>query len=108
MLILRGTRAWVFTLCSGMIWNAAAAQTQSPLPAGDTASQRQDASTPGRAVVERPMDMDEPMDTGMMKKGMMKGDVKDSAEKHAKKMKEELEKEEGSMPSMPPQTPRPH
>lgn len=44
------------------------------------------------------MKMDEPMTTGMMKKGMMKGDVKSMADKKAKVMQPLMEQEEKSIP----------
>lgn len=44
------------------------------------------------------MKMDEPMTTGMMKKGMMKGDVKSAADRKAKVMQPLMEQEEKSMP----------
>jgi flagellar basal body P-ring protein FlgI len=106
MLTLKGMRTWVFAVCSGLIlmWNALADQT--PASTEDKMPQRQGASVPEGAVVEKPMSMDQPMDSGMMRKGMMKGDVKKSAEKHDKKMREELKKEGDSMPPMPARTPR--
>jgi flagellar basal body P-ring protein FlgI len=97
MLTLKGMRTWVFAVCSGLIlmWNALADQT--PASTEDKMPQRQGASVPEGAVVEKPMSMDQPM---------MKGDVKKSAEKHDKKMREELKKEGDSMPPMPARTPR--
>ena len=55
--------------------------------------------------VEKPMKMDEPMEGGMKKKGMMKKDVKQSAARKDEKMKEVLEQEEASMPPMPGHSP---
>ncbi|CAG4884077.1 conserved exported protein of unknown function [Georgfuchsia toluolica] len=44
------------------------------------------------------MKMDEPMTTGMMKKGMRKGDVKRMADRKAKVMQPLMEQEEKAMP----------
>ena len=44
------------------------------------------------------MRVDQPMTTGMMKKGMKQGDVKRKATKQAKKMQPAMEREEKSMP----------
>ena len=82
---------------------ASTATGQTPAAAGDTQSQDAAAQAPVR--IEKPMNMDEPMDSGMMKEGMMKGDVQKSAAKKDEKMKEMLEKEEASMPPMPAQAP---
>ena len=71
-----------------------------------SADQAQDAAAPAPVRIEKPMNMDEPMETGMMKKGMMKGDVSKSAENKDEKMKEMLEKEQETMPPMPAQTPQ--
>jgi hypothetical protein len=43
--------------------------------------------------------MDEPMSTGMMKKGMMKGDVKAAADQKSRKMQPLMEQEEKAMHS---------
>jgi hypothetical protein len=94
-------RITIFAVCAGLAWNASADQAQTPAAARDTPSQTQDAAVPAPIQVEQPMNMDEPMETGMMKPGMMKGDVKKSAEKKDEKMKEMLEKEQESMPPMP-------
>lgn len=42
--------------------------------------------------------MHEPMTTGMMKNGMMKGDVKNVADKKVKEMQPMMDQEEKSMP----------
>ena len=47
---------------------------------------------------KKKMRMDEPMTTGMMKKGMVKGDVESAAAKKAKEMQPMMEQEEKSMP----------
>ncbi len=87
--------AWVF-----LPWQAQAL-------ADDQPAQQNAAQTPPQ--VKQPMDMDEPMHGGMMKKGMKTGDVKKSAEKHKEEMDRILHKEEESMPSsdMTPVTPAP-
>jgi hypothetical protein len=89
MLMLTGTRICVFAICSGLMAYAAA---------GDGMSQARDAAVQPPEGVKQPLKMDEPMQGGMMKKGMLKGDVKASAEKKDKKMQEILDKEEQSMP----------
>jgi hypothetical protein len=101
---INGIRAGIFAVCSGLACCAAADQVQSPTAEGGV-SQQQDSAVQTPAKVEVPMHMEEPMQGGMMKKGMMKYDVKQSAEKKDKKMKEMLEKEQESMPAMPAQTP---
>lgn len=55
---------------------------------------------PPRDAPQAPTKMkaDEPMTTGMMKKGMKKGDVKRAAEKKAQKMQPMMEQEEKLMP----------
>jgi len=49
------------------------------------------------------MDLNEPMQGGMKKPGMMKYDVRRSAEQKDEQMKQRLEKEAESMPPMPAQ-----
>lgn len=44
----------------------------------------------------KPVKMDEPMKTGMMKPGMKVGDVKKAAEKRARELKPTMEKESAS------------
>ena len=44
------------------------------------------------------MKMNEPMSTGMMKKGMTKGDVKRAAERKARALQPAMEQEQKSMP----------
>lgn len=50
------------------------------------------------AKVKKPIKMDEPMPIGMKREGMMKGDVKKSAEKKEAEMKPMMEQEEQAMP----------
>jgi len=66
--------------------------------ADDGMSPSRDAATQSREEVKQPLKMDEPMQGGMKKKGMLKGDVRASAEKKDKKLQEMLDKEEQSMP----------
>ncbi len=58
------------------------------------------AADPAPPVPAHPgkMKMNEPMRTGMMKKGMTKGDVKRAAEKKAKAMQPMMAREQESMP----------
>ena len=90
MLMLTGTRICVFAICSGLMAYAAA---------DDGMSSARDTTVQSREEVKQPLKMDEPMQGGMKKKGMLKGDVRASAEKKDKKMQKMLEKEEQSMPS---------
>jgi hypothetical protein len=99
--MLKGMRAGTFMVCAGFICCASADPAQRPAAEGDKATQRQNSAAQPPVQVEMPMNMDEPMQGGMMKKGMMKSDVKKSAEKHDEKLKERLEKEEESIPPMP-------
>jgi len=89
MLMLTGTRICVFAICSSLMAYAAADDGMSP---------SRDAATHSREEVKQPLKMDEPMQGGMKKKGMLKGDVRASAEKKDKKLQEMLDKEEQSMP----------
>jgi hypothetical protein len=94
MQMLTGKRICVFAIFSGLMTHAVA---------GDAITQKQDAAVQSAEEVEQPLKMDEPMQGGMKKKGMLKGDVKTSAEKKDKKMQEILMKEEKSMPPKPQQ-----
>ena len=78
-----------------LLWQAQALADDQP---------RQQNAAQTSPQVKQPMDMDEPMHGGMMKKGMKTGDVKKSAEKHKEKMDRMLEQEQQSMPPMPDQT----
>ena len=89
MKILTGTRIFVFTICSALLVHAAAS---------DVMTQGRKAAIQSPEEVKQQMKMDEPMQGGMKKKGMLKGDVKASAEKKDKKMQEMLKKEEQAMP----------
>lgn len=97
--MVKGTRFTILAACASLVWCVAAAT------AAEDMSQRNSA-TPAPAESAAPMKMDEPMQGGMMKKGMTKGDVKESSDKKKKEMREMLEKEEKSMPPMPPETPQ--
>ena len=101
--MLKIVQVSIFAVCSSLVWSASANQDQAPVTEGAT-SQAQATTADAPMKVEKPMKMDEPMQGGMKKKGMMKGDVKKSAEKKDKKMSEMLEKEEESMPPMPTHT----
>lgn len=48
---------------------------------------------------EKKMKMDEPMETGMMKEGMTKGDVKKAAERKKRELQPMMEQEERKMPA---------
>ena len=96
----------ILAVCFCLNREATAGQMQQHAVAGDTMSEPQQSSRQAPAVVENPIKTDEPMQGGMMRKGMMKGDVEKSANKHNKKLKEELRKEEKTMPPMPSVTPR--
>ena len=87
--------------CAGLAWYASADQFQQSEASAEDMTQKGNIDTPSPVGIKKPMKMDEPMEGGMMKKGMMKGDVKESAEKKDEEMEEMLEKEEESMPSMP-------
>jgi hypothetical protein len=50
---------------------------------------------------KKKMKMDEPMETGMMKKGMTKGDVKKAAEEKARELQPMMEQEQKTMPADP-------
>ena len=102
---MRGLRPTIFMACSCFVWVASADQGTPPETPKDALSQ-QGSEIDAPTIIKMPMKMDEPMEGGMMQKGMMKGDVKASAEKKEKEMEELLKKEEESMPPMPAQTPR--
>ena len=89
MPMLTGIRIWVFAICSGLMTYAAA---------GDVMPSAGDAAVQPSEQVKQSLNMDEPMQGGMKRKGMLKGDVKAAAQKKDKKMQEMLEKEEQSMP----------
>lgn len=50
---------------------------------------------------KKKMKTDEPMETGMMKKGMTKGDVKKAADEKARELQPMMEQEEKTMPAGP-------
>jgi len=56
------------------------------------------AATANADQPPKKMKMDAPMSTGMAKKGMMKGDVKSSADKKLKAMQPMMAQEQQSMP----------
>jgi hypothetical protein len=99
-------RFMVFVACASLAWHASADQTRPSETAADDVPQQQDSDAQAPPEINNPVKMDEPMQGGMMKKGMMKGDVKESAAKKNKEMEKMLKKEEESMPPMPAQTPK--
>ncbi|MEJ2653638.1 MAG: hypothetical protein P8173_18190 [Gammaproteobacteria bacterium] len=102
--MLKIIRSSFFAFCAGLAWPAFSGQQQVSATA-DAVSKQGDSAGGAPAAVEMPMNRDEPMQGGMKKPGMMKDDVKKSAEKKDKKMKEMLEKEQESMPPMPKHEP---
>lgn len=50
---------------------------------------------------KKKMKMNEPMETGMMKKGMMKGDVKKAADQKDRTLQPMMEQQEKTMPAAP-------
>ena len=100
MVMLKIIRACLFALCAGLAWPAFSGQ-EPMSAAADAVSKQGDSAGAAPAAVEMPMNRDEPMQGGMKKPGMMKDDVKKSAEKKDEKMKKMLEKEQESMPPMP-------
>lgn len=101
MVMLLGFRKGIFTYCLGLAWYAIACQAHAADAAGDTMSSPQAINATGPGESGQIMNMEEPMEGGMMKPGMTKGDVRKSAEAKDKVMKEKLEGEAESMPSMP-------
>jgi hypothetical protein len=109
MAMLQGFKEGVFTVCLGLAWlawQASTGQAQEAKAAGDTMSPSHEYNATGPAETGQPMNPEEPMQGGMKKPGMMKGDVRKSAEAKDEVMKEKLEKEAESMPPMPGQIPR--
>jgi hypothetical protein len=65
----------------------------------NVSAQADDPVSPAKAPKHKArLRMEEPMSTGMMKKGMMKGDVKAAAAQKSRKMQPAMEQEEKSMP----------
>lgn len=60
------------------------------------------AGAGGKQQARKPMRMNEPMSTGMMKPGMKKGEVKRGAERKAREMQPAMEREQESMPPAKP------
>ncbi|BAL25598.1 hypothetical protein [Azoarcus sp. KH32C] len=56
---------------------------------------------PVHELRKKKMKTDEPMETGMMKKGMTKGDVKKAADEKARELQPMMEQEEKTMPAGP-------
>ena len=99
-------RVMALAACASFAWYASADQAQPSEKAAEELPQQRSTDVQTPVEIKNPMKMDEPMQGGMMKKGMMKGDVKESADKKNKEMEKMLEKEEESMPPMPAQTPK--
>lgn len=57
-----------------------------------------DAAATDAPGQRKKMEMDQPMATGMTKKGMKKGDVRKGAEQKSRKLEPMMEQEEKSMP----------
>lgn len=106
MAMLQGLREGVFMICLGLAWHASTGQALAADAAGDTMLPPHEYNATGPKETGRLMNPEEPMHGGMKKPGMMKGDVRKSAEAKDEVMKEKLEKEAESMPPMPGQMPR--
>jgi len=104
MEMLKIIRSCLFVICAGLACTAYSGQEQMSATA-NAASKQGDSTGGAPAAVEMPMNRDEPMQGGMKKPGMMKDDVKKSAEKKDEKMKKMLKKEQESMPPMPKNSP---
>ncbi len=102
--MLQAMRTGVFAVCLGLAWHASADQAHMPAATGDATPPPRDAAVPGDAG--QAMNPNEPMQGGMKKQGMMKDDVRISAERKAAQMDELLKKEAASMPPMPAVTPQ--
>lgn len=72
--------------------SATAANGQPPVEAGD----------------RRPMNLSEPMPTGMMKPGMTEGDVRKAADRRARQLRPIMKREEASMPATKAKPGSPH
>jgi hypothetical protein len=94
------------TACLIAPCDASAAQDKPPPVSTETPSQQPSGDMQPPVEVKNRMNMDEPMQGGMMKKGMKMGDVAKSAEKKDEEMKKRLEMEEKSMPPMPSLEPK--
>lgn len=101
MAMVQNLRKGVIAICLGLAWHA-----QTAAAAGDASSPPQAFTAPGSAEIGQRMKLDEPMQGGMMKPGMVKGDVRKSAARKDEEMNETLEQEAESMPPMPEQKPR--
>ena len=104
--MVEAIRLTILATCASLVCCAATAQAEPSASVVDDMSHQQNSAMPLPTEITKPMKMDEPMEGKMMREGMKKGEVKDSADKKDKKMKKMLEIEEKSMPPMPQQTPQ--
>lgn len=81
---------------------AAAIGLLASLAAGSAvAAANADQAAGGKPPPRKAIRMNDPMTTGMMKPGMIKGEVKRAAERKAKDMQPAVAREEQSMPQAP-------
>jgi hypothetical protein len=99
--MLQEMRTGVFAVCLGLAWHVSADQARMPAATGEATPPPPNAA--GSLEAGPAMNPNEPMQGGMKKPGMMKDDVRISAEKKAAQMDELLKKEAESMPPMPAQ-----
>ena len=71
-----------------------AAEKNAPPTSGDAGASKIDLNKMIRTESHQPIDMNEPMPTGMARKGMKKGDVKAHAMKKQAIMNEKMKQEE--------------
>ena len=71
-----------------------AAEKNAPAPSGEAGVSKTDMNKMIRTESHQPIDMNEPMPTGMARKGMKKGDVKAHAMKKQAIMNEKMKQEE--------------
>lgn len=93
--------------CCGMA-QAASPATAAPGVTGSapaTGEQGTPVKKKMKMKAKKPMQMDAPMDTGMARPGMMKGDVKHNAAMKEAAMKDMMKAEENKMPPMPASAP---
>jgi hypothetical protein len=83
-----------FALALACSLPSAAAEPSAPVASGDQPTGRDaDVNKTIRMESRQPMNMDEPMPTGMAKQGMKKGDVKAQAQKKEALMDEMMKQE---------------
>ena len=82
---------------------SADAEQSAPGASGDQPTGRDaDMNKTIKMESRKPMNMDEPMPTGMAKQGMKKGDVKTHAKKQEAVMEEMMKQEEMKQSPLPP------